>query len=66
MEVYRTPPDESGQRWRVEIDADGRVRVYRLVVGAVSGAPLRRPRTVNELGGWLVSLGLGVDDLEKI
>jgi hypothetical protein len=58
-----TPVDGAGRRWRIEVWPDGRVRVYSVVAGFVSSAPLRAVRDIGALGVWLVGRGIDPTDL---
>lgn len=63
MLVWVTPLDVEHRRWRIEIWPDGRAQVWEMVGEWVSSAPLREPRSVGELGEWLVNRGIDPEDL---
>ncbi|GIF78470.1 hypothetical protein [Asanoa siamensis] len=63
MQVWNTPPDRLGMEWRIEVRDAGRVSVYRRTGRRVWNTPLRRPRDLYELGGWLVDRGIDPDSL---
>ncbi|MEV0732336.1 hypothetical protein [Polymorphospora sp. NPDC050346] len=65
MLVFVSPPDWWGQAWRIEMWRSGTVRVFRLDGHEVSSSPLSRPRTVAELGEWLVERRLDPDQLRQ-
>jgi hypothetical protein len=63
VRVWLTPVDRDGRRWRIEVWTDGRVRVYSVVAGYTSSAPLRAVRDIGALGVWLVGQGIDPTDL---
>ena len=58
MQVWNTPPDRAGLEWRIEVRDADRVSVFRRTGRRVGNAPLRHPRDLHELGGWLVDRGI--------
>ncbi|MEV4534024.1 hypothetical protein AB0J82_09355 [Asanoa sp. NPDC049518] len=63
MQVWNTPRDRLGLEWRIEVRDTGRVDVFRRTGRRVGNAPLRHPRDLYELGGWLVERGIDPERL---
>lgn len=63
VRVWLTPVDGRGRGWRIEVWPDGRARVYAVVAGWTSNAPLRDVTDIGALGEWLVGQGIDLSDL---
>jgi hypothetical protein len=63
VQVWDTPPDQQGLRWRIEVRDTGAVSVFRRTGQRVAHAPLRHPRDLFELGEWLVDRGIDPERL---
>jgi hypothetical protein len=63
VQVWDTPPDRQGMRWRIEVRDAGAVSVFRRTGLRLAHAPLRHPRDLWELGEWLVDREIDPDQL---
>ncbi|MEV4622341.1 hypothetical protein AB0J74_26955 [Asanoa sp. NPDC049573] len=63
VQVWNTPADRQGMRWRIEVRDTGAVSVFRRTGQRVAHAPLRNPRDLWELGEWLVDRGIDPEQL---
>jgi hypothetical protein len=63
MQVWITPADRDGTRWRIQVETSGRVRVFRRTGRSIGQASVSGVTNVGALGRWLLERGIDPDDL---